>query len=190
MPQDGDDGVRRPDDPYPDAGDVEVSNFAYFDVLHLARHPKAPPDLGSRAKWQVSRDYRVQFDVAAGGQRWRQELAVPRGLFNDLSSVPRPLWSLIGPIGPHLEASIVHDYLYMAWTDHRDTPRRADRDFADAVFLAAMRAATDQKRWRRWAIHKAVRAFGWSVFKDKDYKLADKLAQWREYLDAAERDDG
>jgi len=190
MPQDDDNDTRPAGDPYPEAAEAEVSNFAYFDVLHLVRHPQAPPDLGGRAKWQLSHDYRVAFDVAAGGESWRQEFVVPRGLFNDLSSVPPLLWSLVGPIGPHLEASIVHDYLYMAWTDHRDTPRRADRDFADAVFLAAMRAATDQKRWRRWAIHKAVRAFGWSVFKGKDYKLADKLAEWREYLDAAERDDG
>ena len=39
---------------------------------------------------------------------------VPAGFIFDGASIPRPLWSTLGilPIGYHMPASVVHDYLY------------------------------------------------------------------------------
>lgn len=171
-------GLKKPKDPYPGGTEIEVDSFQYLDELHLVRHAKAPPT-AKHSKWQVSKDYRVRFDVHTKNGSWTQELVVPRGLYNDLASVPELLWSLIGPIGPHLEASVVHDYLYMAWTDFRPkNARRVDHEFADKVFLAGMRKASNLKRWRRAAIYRAVRWFGWNTFSDKNWQLRDRMTVW------------
>lgn len=92
------------------------------------------------------------------------------------ASVPSVLWSLAGPIGRHLEASIIHDYLYMAWTDFRRVATKDDWRFADAVFLAGMTAS---RAPRRRLIHFAVHSFiGWSVFREKPYTLAERMEAW------------
>ena len=69
------------------------------------------------------------------------EVVVPRGMYTDLASVPKELWSIVGPIGTHLEASVVHDYLYMAWTDFRPRALKRDWNFADDVFMAGLQAS-------------------------------------------------
>lgn len=55
---------------------------------------------------------------------------VPKGFVTDLTSVPRPFWSLLRPDGEYAYAAIIHDYLY--WT------QPIDRATADSIFWSAM----------------------------------------------------
>lgn len=153
-------------DPYP--GEFqEVTEFVYESRLVLAREPEALED-AARAKvsYIVDEDYTVSYKV--DGER--RSLTVPRGMLTDLASVPSVARSIIGRVGPHLEASIVHDYLYVAWQlfDGRE-PRKVDYRFANEVMYAGMRAADCS-----WLQRTAVKvAFGmpgisWGVFKGRD----------------------
>ena len=96
--------------------------------------------------------------------------------------MPAVLWSLVGPIGRHLEASIIHDYLYMAWTDFQAKAVKRDWDFADSVFLAATKVS---KVRRRRLIHAVVHSpIGWAVFRKKTYTLKERMDEWRPHLAA------
>ena len=59
----------------------------------------------------VDQDYTVSFDV----DDVEKTLTVPRGMLTDLASVPRVARGRVGKVGPHLAASIVHDFLFIAW---------------------------------------------------------------------------
>ena len=62
--------------------------------------------------WQLSANFRARMTVhPEDGASYTLTVKAPRGLYTDLSSVPQELWALVGPIGRHLEASILHDYL-------------------------------------------------------------------------------
>lgn len=81
-------------------------------------------------------------------------LTVPAGFETDLASVPRlPLaYALFG--GRARRAAILHDYLYVT---------QAGKDYADAIFLAAMEAE-GVGRLTRWTMYAAVRVFGGAVY--------------------------
>ena len=98
-------------DPYPGEFE-EVTDFIYETRLVLAREPEALED-AARAKisYIVDEDYTVSYKIDGV----RTSLTVPRGMLTDLASVPAIARPVIGQVGPHLEASIVHDYLYVSW---------------------------------------------------------------------------
>ena len=146
-----------PVDPYPPAGTV-VAELRYDSALVLVRLKDAPRlRNGEDADYLIGRPYLVSWRSPGGD--WVQ-IVVPAGLITDLTSVPRLLRWAIGRVGPWLEAAIVHDYLYIAWQDVPGRgPRAADRAFADAVMLAAMRAA-EVGPWTAAAIHWGVSRFG------------------------------
>lgn len=74
-------------------------------------------------KWLVLEQFVAQVDAA--------QIAVPSGYVTDLASVPRlPLAYLVAG-GRAPKSAVLHDYLYET---------RAGRDYADRVFLAAMKA--------------------------------------------------
>jgi hypothetical protein len=81
-------------------------------------------------------------------------------MLTDLASVPRAAWPFINRVGPHLEVSIVHDFLYIAWQDVPGySARREDRKFSDELMLLGMRQAN--LSWlKRNAIYSAVRIGG------------------------------
>ena len=97
--------------------------------------------------------------------------------------MPQIFHAIVGPIGPHLEASIIHDYLYMAWTDYRTGARRDDWRFADRVFYAGMTKSDVRKRD---IIYAAVHSdfTGWPVFRKKSYTLRARMDEWLPLLDA------
>ncbi|MCY4463595.1 MAG: DUF1353 domain-containing protein [Albidovulum sp.] len=74
-------------------------------------------------------------------QTLKLPLKVKRGFPTDLTSVPRPFRPFVGRVGPHLEASIIHDYLYVAWQIGGLPPTDDMRRFSDEVMLAAMPAS-------------------------------------------------
>lgn len=80
-------------------------------------------------------------------------------MLTDLATVPLLFRSLIGSAGPHLEAAIVRDHLYVAWYQGGDTPNGDLQRFADMLMCSA--GICCKARLIFWA----VRLFGWWVFK-------------------------
>ena len=153
-------------DPYPDPWNV-ISDFHYNSRLELGRDPEALMIGTSREScYMTLTNYTVDFLV--DDRRWW--LTVPAGMLTDLTSVPRIFRNVVGRVGPHLEAAIVHDYLYVAWQlfPYRD-PQRQDWRFANAVMFAGLKAA--KVGWlQRRLIRAALLAphFSWSTFQRRD----------------------
>ncbi|MEM7123033.1 MAG: DUF1353 domain-containing protein [Pseudomonadota bacterium] len=164
------------EDPFP-KGDVKrISDFEYLDELKFVRHARVHVQKTPESLWQLAGDFRARMRVhLKDGTSYDLTLTAPRGMYTDLASVPQALWLFIGPIGSHLEASIIHDYLYMAWTDYRDEARKRDWDFADSVFLAGLKVS---KTSTRVPIYLAVRLMGWFVFRAKSYTLKERMNEW------------
>ena len=154
-----------------------------MDELKLVRHAKVHAEKTPKSLWQLSAQFRARMTVKPKeGDPYSLTIKAPRGLYTDLSSVPGVLWSIVGPIGPHLEASILHDYLYMAWTDFRTKAVRRDWDFADTVFLAGMKVSKVRKRK---LLHAAVHLpIGWAIFRKKSYTLKERMDDWLPHLAA------
>jgi len=172
-------------DPFP-AGDIrKITGFEYLDELKFVRHAKLHGAKNSDSLWQLSANFRAKMTVhPKNGAAYSLTIKAPRGLYTDLASVPKAFWQIVGPIGRHLEASVLHDYLYMAWTDFRGKAVRRDQDFADEMFLAGMKVSR-VRPLHRTLIHAAVHSpVGWAVFRKKDYTLKKRMDTWLPHLAA------
>lgn len=163
--------------PFPTGDVLRITGFEYLDELQLVRHARVHVDKVPRSLWQLASDFRVRMTIhPRAGDPYPLTIVAPRGMYTDLASVPQAFWWIVGPIGRHLEASIVHDYLYMAWTDFRAEPLRRDWKFADCVFDAGLKAS---RVCRRRLLVLVVRSpIGWAVFRRKPYSLKDRMAAW------------
>ncbi len=170
-------------DPFPDREIKAITDFEFLDDLRFIRRSRPLTQTPKHPLWQLTSPFRARMILhPKAGRPYRLTIKAPRGLYTDLSSVPEPLWSFVGPIGPHLEASILHDYLYLAWTDFRETASKRDWNFADAVFLAGMRASRVPKRR---LIHAVVHSpIGWSAFRKRHSTLKQRMDEWLPHLSA------
>ena len=157
---------------YPDET-VEIVSFRYGSPLYLTRRMEAVRGRrGEDAEYALAQRYRAWVTVKAegNGEVSRLRISIPAGFLTDLSSVPRPGRWYVSRVGPHLEASIVHDWLYVAWQFEGREPADRMKRFADDVFLAAMKEA--KVGWfKRWLIYGAVRLGGGSAFRGTDDRL-------------------
>ncbi len=171
-------------DPFPDRDIKRITDFGYLDELKFVCHAQVHVKKVPESLWQLAGDFRARMMVhPKQGSAIQATLTAPRGMFTDLSSVPEVFWSIVGPIGPHLEASIIHDYLYMAWTDFRAKAVERDWDFADEVLRAGM-TVSGVKPLTRKLIYNAVHSdIGWAVFKKKTWTLKARMAEWLPLLD-------
>lgn len=155
------------DNPYPDEPWDKVTAFDYRSDLHIHRRKKAVVmRSGGDALYVVSEPYQVRYRL--DGSDWIT-IAVPKGMLTDFSSVPAIFRTLVSRVGRHLEASIVHDFLFIAWQDIEDRgAQKADFRFANALMGAAMKEAS--VHWfRRLLIRLAVGSFiGWAVYKARN----------------------
>lgn len=140
--------------PYPSDWS-KVSDFKYTADLYLARaREKILCGSGREAEYVVAADFTCQCLV--DGEPW--EIRVPKGMLTDLASVP-PLWRIVvGRVGTHLEAAIVHDFLFVAWQDTLENgakPHQRDFDFANEIMRHAM-LASDVPPVPSWMIQTAV----------------------------------
>lgn len=89
-------------------------------------------------------------------------MTVPKGFVTDGASAPGIAWSICPPMGgAHAEGAVLHDWLYSLDSNGINDVTRKE---ADDIFYDIMRA--NGTSWvRAQAIHKAVRAGGWSSFK-------------------------
>jgi hypothetical protein len=173
-------------DPYPGGEVKRITDFEYLDELKLVYHAEVHVQKPPESRWQLSADFRVRMTVEPkGGDPYPLTIKAPSGLITDLASVPEALWSIVGPIGRHLESSIVHDYLYMAWTDFR--PGNAlvrDWNFTNAVFLAGMKASKVSATDRTLIMAAVGSQIGWGVFRRKPYTLKERMEEWLPLLAA------
>jgi hypothetical protein len=154
------------ENPYPSPGWTAISDFEYVTPLRLYREVEAVlMRQGEDADYIVSDDYRVRYQL--DGEL--REITVPAGMLTDLASVPRVARWLVDRVGPHLEAAIVHDFLYIAWQDvvGGREPLEDDRRFADELMRVAMEAANVGGTSRR-IIHGAVRSFGGPAYETRN----------------------
>ncbi len=152
-------------DPYPGEWS-ELANFRYIDRLVLFREAEAISMPGMEdPDYIIFQDYTVSLRVDDRAVK----LTVPTGMLTDLASVPPIFRWLVERVGRHLEAAIIHDFLYNAWqyVEGGHEPVVRDREFADLVMLRAMEAA-NVAAWRRWLIYRALRSFGARAFFKKD----------------------
>ena len=156
-------------DPYPTKYRKEnsITGFRYKSHLHILRLKQRPGRIGTDRETQyiVGKDYSVCYEL--DGESWHP-ITVPRGTLTDLASVPRLFRSIVGRVGPHLEASVVHDYLYVAWQVKCKCPTEEMRRFADELYLAAMQAAG--MGCKAHLIYLAVRFAGGGIFRGRNPK--------------------
>ena len=144
---------------YPDPDWKCITGFWFKTDLCLARLKERDPRLGPEQQYIVAKDYVVCVALDGGGVL---TIKVPRGTVTDLASVPRAFRWYVGRVGPHLEASIVHDWLYVAWQVHKLTPTDNMRLFSDKVILTGMLASG--MHCKAYAIYWAIRVFGTCTF--------------------------
>ena len=154
--------------PYPDEP-VEVLSFRYKSDLNLTRNITAVKKRKTEdADYIVSKPYKAKVKVKSvtNGKTYWIPICVPVGFPTDLCTSPPLMRPLMGRVGAHLEASIIHDWLFEAWhcACNRENPERRDHDFADDVFREAMKEAR-VRRWRRWGAYRASQCFGWKYFR-------------------------
>jgi len=145
--------------PYPAAGWKCVTGFWFKSDLCLARLKERDPRFGPEEQYLVATDYVVHVQLDGGPVRG---ITVPRGTVTDLASVPPVFRWYVGRVGRHLEASIVHDWLYVAWQQCGLAPTDDMRLFSDKVMLAAMLASG--MRCSAYTIYWAIRVFGTCIF--------------------------
>lgn len=148
-----------------------LTDFRYMASLHLRR------DLQGRGRWIIV-DLTYPFVWEEDDTRWYKG-TVPANFETDLASIPQPVQWLISKLDAHVEAAVVHDYLYRfgargieleltnvfgrPCTPPRFVTRTIDRRTADRVFLAAMRTAR-VARWKRGLMFLAVRVGAWWAY--------------------------
>ncbi|MEO1720943.1 MAG: DUF1353 domain-containing protein [Pseudomonadota bacterium] len=158
--------------PYPPDPEAKITWVKFLDDLHFKRHVKAIGiEAGREAEYVVSQDYRVQY-TQEGDSRVR-EITVPEGMLTDFASVPRMARWFAGRVGPHLEAAIVHDWLFVAWQELGIQPQRQHFRFANAIFAALLKAAGVGWFKRMIMIRAVSGLIGWRVFrKPEDRRFA------------------
>jgi hypothetical protein len=170
--------------PYPPSLRFRVTGFRYHDHLEIVRYAYRPKGSDRNADWQLCADYAADIDLSyredGADKRATWRLTAPKGLYTDLSSIPAFGRWIVSKVGPHLEASILHDWLYVAWTDHRplDAPRFSDFVFANAVLAAGIRELDTLTGFKRFVILFAVDLVGWWLFMKKDKRLGEELPKW------------
>lgn len=96
---------------------------------------------------------------APSGNQKGKPVEAPALFVCDLTSVPRPFWSLFPRDGNYAFAAVLHDYLY--WIQDRDRPE------ADQVFRNAM-DDLEIKDWQAAILYKAVDLAGQSAWKNNE----------------------
>ncbi|MDE2790899.1 MAG: DUF1353 domain-containing protein [Paracoccaceae bacterium] len=157
--------------PYPAKGSWnKITDFAFVGDLVVKRFSEAlrirhGSDLETDAEFVVCEPYQISYRLDRGEQR---TVTVEKGFLSDGVSV-------LGNnerTRKYLEASIVHDYLYVAWqfleTPHERRPRKWDQKFADKLFHIALLKSPKVTPDEAWFIYRAVKSFGWSTYREKD----------------------
>ena len=151
--------------PYPDEW-KKITAVKYCEPLILVRC-KVRSKKWNEKEFIVGRAYKIKYKWkdATGRVHGYCPVIVPCGMVTDLASIPRIFRSGVSKVGAHVEASVVHDYLYGAQLEFDRGNRKDDRKFADELYKQLMEKA-GVNRVKRWLIYRAVRLRGKSSFKN------------------------
>lgn len=97
------------------------------------------------------------FTYEVGAEGSGLYIHVPVGFETDFASVPRLLWGLFPPTGPHGKAAVLHDFLYRKSSGF-------SKVLGDAIFLEAMETL-GVSWWRRTLMYWSVSYFGHSAYR-------------------------
>ncbi len=153
--------------PYPDEW-KKVTEVKYCDPLILVRC-KVRSKKWNGKEFIVGRAYLIKYKWEDNQSQVQGycSVVVPCGMVTDLASIPRICRGAVSKVGLHVEASVVHDYLYGAQLEFGQGNRKEDRKFADELYKRLMEKA-GVNRFKRWLIYRAVRTFGSSAFKKRN----------------------
>ncbi len=151
--------------PYPNPGWKCITGFWFKTDLCLARMQERDPRFGPEEQYLVARQYDVCVEL--DGDRILT-ISVPWGTVTDLASVPPVFRWYVGRVGRHLEACIVHDWLYVAWQVLGLAPTDDMRLFSDRAMLAGMLASG--MGCKAYVIFWAIRVFGTRIFYGRNPK--------------------
>ncbi len=127
-----------------------IRNFVYASDLILRRWAK-----GDGRLFYVDQPFSVHMHV--DGDPFT--IIVPPGFPTDLASIPDIIPPfIVQRLGPHIEAAVVHDWIYAT--------QDMQRALADEIFLAGMLAA-GVPAWKAHMMHRAVRLGGGAAWAGK-----------------------
>lgn len=151
--------------PYPPDGWERIIKVVFETDLTLTRKIESIKRRKAEdADFIVVEDFTVSVEVVCSGKIQTWKITAPKDFHTDLSSVPKWFRWAVGRTGTHLEASVIHDYLYVAWQGSNFVPTESDRYFSDRVFLKAMEET--RVGWlKHWIAYYAVRLFGKKAFR-------------------------
>ena len=126
------------------------------DLMIARPRARLRPQHDREEEYVVLRDFTVAFEV--DGREWR--VTAPAGMLTDLATSRWFTKPVLGRVGPHLEAAIIHDYLSIAWQDvtarrDRRRPRRGDFEFSNAAMMA-MLARVNLHPVVTWGVRKVI----------------------------------
>lgn len=164
-------------DSYPRDATQKIVSVEFMNDLHLARAKSAVFTEGGReTEYITTQSYSVRAVLDSGQTH---VVTVPKGMLTDLASVPKWARAVIGRVGPHLEAAIIHDFLFIAWQDEQtledggrglDTPppRKDHFRFANRIFFSLM-MASGVPAWKCWLAWAAVStSIGWRTYREAE----------------------
>ncbi len=148
----------------------DITKVNFVDRLVLTRLTKAVrarhgPDLEVDAEFIVCEPFRLEYKFDRSEKS--RTVTVREGFLSDGVSV----LGNSDRTSDCLEASIVHDYLYVAWQflepPNERKPRKYDQTFADRLFYKTL-LASGISNATSWVMYQSVRTFGWSTYKERD----------------------
>ena len=162
--------------PYPDNW-AEIKHVQYCDPLILVRCIAGTVHGNENAeKFIVGRAYKVNVGWTDNkGKDVNQSITVPCGLVTDLISIPKLIGKItdISKVGKHLEACVVHDFLYGAQKTFGRKTHKQDRKFADDLMNLMMKEAKVNGA-KRYIIYKGVSSFASRHYKKAKNKFLAK----------------
>ncbi len=97
-------------------------------------------------RFELYEEFEYYTDLYTSGRL----IKIRKGFRTDFASVPRPLWSIIPPVGLYGKATVVHDWLCVS--------KIVSRKDADKIFLEAMKVL-GVSWWKRNLMYRSVRAY-------------------------------
>ena len=153
--------------PYPDDW-KEITEVKYCDPLILVRCKVRSQNWNGK-EFIVGRAYKLEYKWkdATGHVHGDRPIVVPCGMVTDLASIPWPLRLFTSKVARHIEASVIHDYLYGSQLEFGRGNNKSDRKFADELYKRLMEKAGVGPVIRR-GMYMGVRVGACSSFKNRN----------------------
>ena len=166
------------ENPYPKQK-VTIAKASYVQDLCFGRRKGANTERNAHSRYMVTQDYKVKYQLK-GEKDWHF-VTVPAGMYTNLAMGPARAEGSWEKVGKHLEAAIVHDWLYCAWKifpahdkdKGKQYPPDYYKEFADDLLLCLLEAAKYNEEDRN-EFYESVWKYGeYSFRKQKRYPIIE-----------------